>query len=195
MTTNKATKGGSDTSRQVVPNNILGTLMVVCVEVMFFGGLISTFVVAEAAASPEMWPPPDQPRLPVYETLINTFALVASGVLMVIAVRHNGDRRKLTEWLLLGSFALGAFFVGFQGYEWVALLNQGMTLTSSRLGSFFYLIVGMHGLHAIAGLGAVGWAYFAFRRRQLSESAFTSVSIFWYFVVLLWPILYWLVYL
>ena len=51
---------------------------------------------------------------------------------------------------------LGAFFVVFQGAEWLALIGQGLTLTSSALGSFFYLIVGSHGLHAVGSGQPVG---------------------------------------
>ena len=90
---------------------------------------------------------------------------------------------------------LGAFFVGFQGVEWFALLAQGLTLQSSTYGAFFYLIVGMHAAHAIVALGALVWAWMMLKRDRLTKVAFWSVQIFWYFVVGLWPILYWLVYL
>ena len=49
---------------------------------------------------------------------------------------------------------LGAFFVLFQGVEWVALLREGLTLTSSTHGAFFYLIIGTHALHAVVALGS-----------------------------------------
>jgi heme/copper-type cytochrome/quinol oxidase subunit 3 len=90
--------------------------------------------------------------------------------------------------------ALGAFFVIFQGSEWVALLRDGLTLTSSTQGSFFYLIVGMHGLHAIVALGIIAYAWFRLRRGWLSSSLLGGAEVFWYFVVGLWPILYWVVY-
>jgi heme/copper-type cytochrome/quinol oxidase subunit 3 len=83
----------------------------------------------------------------------------------------------------------------FQGYEWVALIRQGLTLTSSTHGSFFYLIVGMHGLHAIAGLMVLGQTAFKLSRSVLAVSTFAAAQVFWYFVVGLWPILYFLVYL
>jgi heme/copper-type cytochrome/quinol oxidase subunit 3 len=83
----------------------------------------------------------------------------------------------------------------FQGAEWVALLKEGLTLTSSTHGGFFYLIIGAHALHVIAGLSILLWAYLRALRGDLLLSQLVTVEIFWYFVVGLWPILYWRVYL
>jgi heme/copper-type cytochrome/quinol oxidase subunit 3 len=90
---------------------------------------------------------------------------------------------------------LGAFFVAFQGYEWISLIRQGLTLTSSNHGSFFFLIVGLHGLHAIAGLTVLGGAALKLSRERLAPSSFVATQVFWYFVVGLWPVLYFMVYL
>ena len=83
----------------------------------------------------------------------------------------------------------------FQGVEWVSLLREGLTLTSSNHGSFFYFIVGMHALHAVAALAALIYVYIALLRRRLFPSRFYAAELFWYFVVCLWPVLYWQVYL
>ena len=91
--------------------------------------------------------------------------------------------------------ALGAFFVVFQGFEWIALIREGLTLTSSNHGSFFYLIVGMHGVHAVAGLVVLTTVWSRLVGGRLSGSAFAAARVFWYFVVGLWPVLYWRVYL
>jgi heme/copper-type cytochrome/quinol oxidase subunit 3 len=90
---------------------------------------------------------------------------------------------------------LGAFFVVFQGVEWVAMLREGLTMTSSTHGAFFYLIIGTHGLHVLGGLAVLAWAYFRLRSGDLVRSQLLTASIYWYFVVGLWPVLYWRVYL
>ena len=69
----------------VVPNGALGMLMFVASEGMLFAGLISAFHIIRSSAL--VWPPPDQPRLPVQETLLNTAALLASGVALFLAQR------------------------------------------------------------------------------------------------------------
>jgi len=123
------------------------------------------------------------------------FVLKNGGGLMLVAspaFRQDPDRARTPFY---ASIALGAFFVLFQGAEWVMLIREGLTLTTSTHGSFFYLIVGMHGLHAIAALVALGWAGMRLRRGELGQSTFSAVQIFWYFVVGVWPVLYWQVYL
>ena len=93
------------------------------------------------------------------------------------------------------AFVLGTFFVVFQGAEWVALLNQGLTLVSSQHGSFFYLIVGAHALHVVAGFLILLYTYRKLSHDDLDKFTFWPAQIFWYFVVGVWPILYWQVYL
>ena len=70
-----------------------------------------------------------------------------------------------------------------------------MRLTSSNHSSFFYLIVGTHAIHVIGGLAVLGHGWFALRAGSLREERFHAIQIFWYFVVLLWPVLYLRVYL
>ena len=93
------------------------------------------------------------------------------------------------------ALGLGAFFVCFQGYEWVRLIGQGLTLTSSTHGGFFYLIIGMHALHAVAALIVLGMNWLRMHRGILAQSTFAAGQAFWYFVVGVWPVLYWRVYL
>ena len=62
----------------VGPNAVIGTLIFVVTELMVFVGFISAFTITRAAYN--TWPPLGQPRLPTQETLLNTIALLASGV-------------------------------------------------------------------------------------------------------------------
>jgi cytochrome c oxidase subunit 3 len=180
-------------SREVVPSAVLGMLVLVACESMFFAGLVSAFTIVKSTAV--VWPPVGQPRLPFEQTAINTAALLASAMVLRVAARRYKDDPWAAERPFLATMLLGIAFVVLQGREWVALLAQGLTLTSSTLGSFFYLIVGAHGLHAIVGIVLLMYAWWRLRRGQLSDAAFLAIQIFWYFVVGLWPILYWRVYL
>ena len=65
----------------------------------------------------------------------------------------------------------------------------------SSHASFFYLIVGTHGLHALAGLLALGWVVVRMIRKTATLSQLRAASVFWAFVVLIWPMIYWMVYL
>ena len=44
------------------------------------------------------------------------------------------------------------------------------------------------------GIGALVMAYFKLKKDELTGPAFAAIQIFWYFVVLMWPVLYWRVY-
>lgn len=158
-------------------------------EIMFFAGMMSAFTIVRASSMPLMWPPLGQPRLPASTTALNTFALLLSGLALFFAHRAYQKSRGGVAPLTV-ALALGVTFVGLQGSEWVALLRQGLTLTSSNLGGFFYLIVGTHAAHALVAIVLLGWAMFKLRAGKLQPNAFYTVQTFWYFVVGMWPVIY-----
>jgi len=179
----------------LVSNGVLGMLIFIFTEVMFFAGLISAHTIVRSQAVGQMWPPYGQPRLPVEQTAVNTAALMVSGIVLFVAwLAYRRDSQSARIPLLL-SIILGAIFVFFQGLEWVALLGEGLTMQSSSYGGFFYLIVGAHALHAVAALAALVWAWLRLDKDRLRATELATVAAFWYFVVLVWPILYWKVYL
>lgn len=177
----------------LVPNGVLGMLIFVLTEIMLFAGFISAFGIMRANSP--LWPPLGQPRLPAGETAFNTAILLASGVALLLARRAYNRNAPSARKPLLAAIALGSFFVLAQGREWVQLVGQGLTLRSSSLGSFFYLIVGAHALHAIVALGILVYAYRRLVRGWLPSSVLGAAEVFWYFVVGVWPALYWRVYL
>jgi cytochrome c oxidase subunit 3 len=177
----------------LLPNGVMGMLIFVMAEAMLFAGLVSAFTIIRSVAV--TWPPPGQPRLPVATTAFNTAMLLASGVALFVARwRFQRGRSQMRTPLRL-AMLLGALFVGFQGVEWVRLIAAGLTLTSSSLGSFFYLIVGMHAVHAVAALGVLAYTAWRLERGWLASSQLATAEVFWYFVVGLWPCIYLVVYL
>jgi len=180
--------------REVIPASVLGMLVFIAAEIMFFAGLISAFTISRAGARPGVWSLPSQPLLPATSTLANTFALLASGVLMFVAGRQFQRRSSSAEQTLLAAWILGIAFVVLQGREWWGLLSQGLTMLSSPLGAFFYLIVGTHGIHAIAALIGIGMAWSRLKKGTLTPGFFLGAQTFWFFVVGIWPIIYLRVY-
>jgi cytochrome c oxidase subunit 3 len=177
----------------VVPNGVLGMLLFVAAETMLFAGLISAFTIIRSSAI--VWPPPGQPRLPLAETALNTAALLLSGLVLHFAQRAYARDHRSALRPLGAAIALGAFFVAFQGVEWLGLIREGLTLTSSALGSFFYLIVGMHALHALGALGLLVYTWLRLRQGWIVKSQLAAAQVFWFFVVGVWPVLYLVVYL
>lgn len=176
-----------------IPSAVLGTSLFVFSEAMLFAGLMSAFSIARAS-SLLGWPPPGQPRLPAEATAINTLALLASGAVLWLAGRAHRREQRSAAAPMLAALALAVFFVLFQGWEWTQLLSQGLTLTSSQHGSFFYLIIGIHALHCLAAITVLVWAYRRLATGVLAASTFQAVRVFWYFVIGLWPMIYWRVY-
>ncbi len=176
-----------------LPNGVVGMLVFVITESMLFAGLISAFLIVKQSAA--IWPPPDQPRLPVEVTALNTLFLLLSGVFVAIAVRRAAKGRDLARRPLFVAIALGVTFVTIQGAEWVALLGEGLTMTSGQLGGFFYLIVGCHALHALGAILAMLWVARRLVRGEMRRAQLQTVALLWGFVVVIWPIVYHEVYL
>ena len=172
-------------------------LFLICGEVMFFGGLVSAFLVLRVTAA--QWPPPLQPRLPVGVTGVNTLVLLASSVAMVAAMRALDGRnaRALVRRLLLAG-GLGAAFLLVQGYEWVRLVSYGLTVWSGAYGTTFYTVIGTHAAHVVAAVvwvAVTAWLAGAGRFTEGRAGVLRACAIYWHFVVALWPILYVAVYL
>lgn len=185
--------------KKIVSNGVLGMLLVLTTEAMFFAGLISAYIVNRAGAA--VWPPPDQPRLPIEITAVNTLVLLASGV----AIYLFGRKFRSAEiagngktGLLITTLILGTTFLAIQGTEWVKLIGYGLTTHSGIYGAFFYTLIGMHGFHVLVGLTILLYLFFKLRKeedKQTAKNLITIASMYWYFVVAIWPILYILVYL
>jgi len=179
-----------------VPNAILGTLIFLGSEAMFFAGLVSTYLVLRAGSL--AWPPPGQPRLPVALTGANTAVLLCSGFAMqrALASVRAGSGQALRRWL--GATAvLGAAFLAVQGTEWARLLGYGLRASSGPYGATFYTLIGAHGLHVAGGLLAVLAVLVQAHRSPYCARLQVPVEacrLYWLFVVGVWPILYLLVY-
>jgi cytochrome c oxidase subunit III len=192
MRPREGTKGRRRT--EMFPSAVLGMMIFIITEIMLFAAFISAFTIMRGSAT--VWPPPGQPRLPIGETAFNTALLLASGVLLYVASRRRRQfASKTARNLWLVAIVLGATFVLLQGREWVGLIAQGLTLQSSALGSFFYLMVGLHALHAVVAITVLALLWLRMGRGPVPTPTLAAGELFWYFVVGVWPVLYWRVYL
>lgn len=178
--------------RTGIPNALIAVGVIIFTETMFFAALLSAYFVARSYAS--TWPPLGQPRLPVAATALNTAVLLASGACAAWTLRKGAPVRRMHLLALAG----GALFVLIQGLEWSRLIRFGLTLASGSYGSFFYLLIGAHAAHALAGIAALAILVPAKGPKRIgpgSEPARKAAILYWLFVVGLWPVLYVLVYL
>ncbi len=185
--------------RPPLSNARLAVLVLLGAETMLFSGLIGSFLVFRVGNV--TWPPPSHIgiELPRVVTGINTALLLLSGYTMFQAHRAiQRDRvKQLQSWLLITG-VLGLLFLGVQGSEWVQLIRNGLTLQSGVYGGIFYVLIGCHAVHVLT---AVIWLFAVFGMAiagRFSAESYVGVdtcTIYWIFVVALWPILYVLVYL
>lgn len=176
---------------------ILGMLLFVCSEAMFFAGLISAFLVFRVGQG--AWPPAGQPRLPVFATGFNTACLLLSAAFLWRALKQarSNDQAGLLVSMVTCAF-LGLAFLLLQGREWVHLMAFGLTPGSGVYGGLFYALVGTHALHvagATVALGIVLTRVFRGSYGPGRDLGLRLFGIFWFFVVGIWPVLYGLVYL
>lgn len=187
------------TNRNHLDNAQMGMFFILATELMMFLALVSAYIVIRANV-PD-WPPVGQPRLPAATTAINTIALLISGFTYWKLVQRVGEmpytdeaqfqsKFQSSQYLLNLSLVLGSFFVLFQGYEWMSLINYGLTMSSGVYAGFFYTIIGCHAIHTLVGLILL----FVLRFKATYVKLHT-IKWYWYFVVGLWPLLYVSVYL
>lgn len=186
------------TENRPLSNAKLAILILLGSETMLFSGLIGAFLVFRMGNV--TWPPLSHAdiQLPRILTGINTGLLVFSGFTMFHALRSiQQNRIILFRILLIGTGVLGLIFLLIQGSEWLKLIDKGLTLQSSVYGAIFYVLIGCHAVHV---LGAVIWLVIvicmAFSGRFSSDRhiGVETCTIYWIYVVALWPILYFLVY-
>ena len=181
----------------MVSSPVLGTLLFIFAEAMFFSGLISTYLVVRSHEG--VWPPVGQPRLPVESTGLNTLVLLLSAVTIWRArsALLASQRSLFIQWLG-ATLLLGTTFLAVQGFEWVRLIGFGLTTSSSIYGGIFYVLIGAHGLHLFGALAALCLVFKKALSNGYSAESYDGVaamSLFWFFVVGIWPMLYLLVYL
>lgn len=105
---------------------------------------------------------------------------------------RQGQRDLMLGNLTAGGMAALAFVVG-QLLAWRLLIDAGQSLSSSPANSFFYLLTGIHGLHVLGGLAALGKTLTkALRGAPLPalRLAVELCSIYWHFLLLVWLVVF-----
>ncbi|WP_254271062.1 cytochrome c oxidase subunit 3 [Haloarcula marina] len=140
------------------------------------------------------WPPDPLPGLLGSLVVVNTALLLASSVTIHYGheALEDGDRRKFLG-LLGATLLLGVVFLGGQAYEYYELLvESGFTLSSGVLGSAFFGLTGLHGLHVSLGVVLIAIAFGRALRGHYSperDTAIRTTSLYWHFVDAVWILL------
>jgi len=179
------------------PIPLVGMLLFISSEVMFFGGLFATYFSARASFADAWGPPPGAPELEILPVpLPITLILLTSSLTMHRAVRAigRGDSGRLRLWLVV-TLGLGLLFLAGQVYDYTTL---GFGISDGVYGTVFYTLTGFHGAHVFGGV--VGLSILTARAGQGQFSArnhvaVEAVSYYWHFVDLVWVALFTTLYL
>jgi cytochrome c oxidase subunit 3 len=96
-------------------------------EIMFFAGLIGTYIVLRFGAPPGTWPAPHDVHLQEYVGAFNTFVLICSSVTIVLALEASkGNQAGLAKFWMVLTFLLGSVFLGVKAYEYSEKFKHGI---------------------------------------------------------------------
>jgi cytochrome c oxidase subunit 3 len=176
----------------------IGTIVWLSSELMFFAALFAMYFTLRAV-NPELWAEETQ-LLNIPFASINTTVLVLSSVTCQLGVfaAERGDVKRLRRWFII-TFLMGSFFIAGQVTEYVALVQEGLTLSSNAYGTAFYLTTGFHGLHVTGGLIAflfvLATTYVAKRFTHDQATRAIVTSYYWHFVDVVWIALFFMIYI
>jgi len=168
-----------------MPPSLLGVILFVASECIFFAALFGAYFTIRAQAP--QWPPQGIKGLELPLPSVSTTMLVLSSVTMQFAVWaiRRGDRATMLRFLKL-TLVLGALFLGGQLYDYSRL---GFSVRDTAYGTTFFTMTGFHGAHVAGGLVFIylmlarGWS------GQLTRENHTGLeacAIYWHFVDIVW---------
>ena len=196
--------------KEPITNSMLGFILFIASEVMFFGGLFAAYFIARA--DNVQWPPHHlleelkaageassasaEFHLELLLPLIATCLLVTSSFTIQYSVMQiaKGNRTGMI-WFLFISLVLGVIFLIMQMYDYAQL---EFTARDTIFGTTFYVLTGFHGAH-VAG-GAIFMIVVLVRGLggQFSakhHEAVEACSLYWHFVDVVWIILFATIYI
>lgn len=160
--------------------------------VMLFSGLTSAYIVRKGDGN---WFSFDLPPVFLYSTII----ILLSSASMLYAYRSakqdNISGLKMGLWLTI---ALGIGFTVSQFMGWMAMVDEGLYLTTPKEGdkvsaSFVYVISFLHLAHIVAGLVFLSITTvraYQLRVHRKSTLLIDMCNTYWHFIGLLWVYLY-----
>jgi len=191
--------GGAAHGTKGVDTALLGMMLFIASEIMFFAGLFGVYF--NVRSSTPVWPPEGIDFIePFPLTAVGTVLLVLSSFTIQWAIWRirKGDRTGLVRGLVV-TLLLGGVFLGIQMYEYyhfVTAYNFG--IDSGAYGTLFYTLTGFHGAHVFGGIVGISVILLRALQGQFSARhhiAVEAVSAYWHFVDVVWIALFVTIYL
>jgi cytochrome c oxidase subunit 3 len=190
--------------RRGISNPILGMLLFISSEVMFFAGLFAAYFSTRAnfvdTNGVKEWPPQEFADIlnPFSLILVATVILILSSVTcqMAIWAIRKDDRRGFLRNMAV-TFILGVSFLLLQAYDYSLLFGDGLKLGSGPFGTTYFTLTGFHGAHVFGGVIMLGVILYRGMSGQFSSrhhDAVEAASLYWHFVDVVWIILFTILY-
>jgi cytochrome c oxidase subunit 3 len=191
--------GLSHDARGGISNPILGMILFICSEIMFFSGLFAAYFSVRASTSP--WPPIVNGDAALTESFnlhaepwfagLLTVVLVISSFTCQMAVWsiRRDDRTGFVRAIGI-TLVLGILFLIGQIYDYSTL---GFGISDTPFGTTFYTLTGFHGAHVFGGavmLSVILYRGLAGQFSSRHHDAVEAVSLYWHFVDVVWIVLY-----
>ncbi|SDD70949.1 cytochrome o ubiquinol oxidase subunit 3 [Paenibacillus sp. UNCCL117] len=131
--------------------------------------------------------------------IAETFILLTSSFTSGLAVlaMNAGKKKALIGWLGVTA-ALGAAFIALELAEFIHMVGEGATISTSAFLSGFFTLVGTHGLHVSLGLVWMLGLMLQLRKRGITPVTKRKVevlSLYWHFLDVVWIFVFTVVYL
>jgi cytochrome c oxidase subunit III len=197
-TEHSAVAGLAHDARGGISNPVLGMILFLTSEVMFFAGLFAAYFSIRAAN--EVWPPFRPGTEEPFEISIlplvgpATVLLIISSFtcqLAVWAIRRD-DRSGYIRNIGV-TVVIGIVFLLMQAADYGLLYSEGLTLGSGTYGTLYYTLTGFHGAHVFAGVVMLAVVLYRGLAGQFSSrhhDAVEATSLYWHFVDVVWIALF-----
>jgi cytochrome c oxidase subunit III len=177
-----------------ISNVILGMLLFITSEVMFFAGLFAAYFNVRANAA--IWPPIE------FHDKLHILPFVGPATVLLIlssftcqvgvwAIRRN-DRKGLTRAIAI-TVVLGITFLVMQAIDYSALYADGVRLDAGTFGTTYYTLTGFHGAHVLGGVLMLSVVLYRSLSGQFTSKHHDMVeatSMYWHFVDVVWILLF-----
>lgn len=179
-----------------VSNWKLGFWTFIASECLFFGTLISTYMVYKGSAVTGPYP---ADLFDVMHTTISTTVLLFSSLAMVLALNQvqKANRKGAILWLI-AVILMGATFLGLEAQSYLKYMGYGLTLQSSTFGSSYFVLTGTHKAHVFFGMiwmAILAWRIGKGRVPPEKAEQVEVAGLYWHFVDIIWIVIFTLVYL
>jgi len=135
------------------------------------------------------WP---RPFHSITNVAVMTIILLTSSLTMLLGVRaaKAGDKAAAFRWTMITAVA-GIIFALLHVREWLALINEGMTLFKNPwgtglFGSAFFSVTGLHLTHVVCGIIALIAVGLRYKGDRYNADDIEILGLYWHFVDLVW---------